>query len=105
MGVRSSQISCRESGSRGRSVSTTDYGVFVELEEGVEGLVHMTEMAWGKKTKHPSKVVQAGEKVEVVVLDFDLEKRRISLGMKQIAPNPWTLLEEKYPWGAGSKAE
>jgi small subunit ribosomal protein S1 len=87
----------------GRAVSTTDYGVFVELEEGVEGLVHVTEMTWGKKTKHPSKLVQAGEKVEVVVLDCDPEKRRISLGMKQIAPNPWTLLEEKYPVGSRVK--
>jgi small subunit ribosomal protein S1 len=87
----------------GKVVSTTDYGVFVELEEGVEGLVHVTEMTWGKKTKHPSKVVQAGEKVEVIVLDYDLEKRRISLGMKQIAPNPWTLLEEKYPIGTRVK--
>jgi small subunit ribosomal protein S1 len=87
----------------GKAVSTTDYGVFVELEEGVEGLVHVTEMTWGKKTKHPSKLVQAGEKVEVVVLDCDPEKRRISLGMKQIAPNPWTLLEEKYPVGSRVK--
>lgn len=87
----------------GKVVSTTDYGVFVELEEGVEGLVHVTEMTWGKKTKHPSKVVQAGEKVEVIVLDYDLEKRRISLGMKQIVPNPWTLLEEKYPIGSRVK--
>jgi small subunit ribosomal protein S1 len=84
----------------GKAVSTTDYGVFVELEEGVEGLVHITEMAWGKKMKHPSKVVQVGEKVQVQVLDFDLDKRRISLGMKQTTPNPWTLLEEKYPVGS-----
>ena len=89
----------------GKVVSTTDYGVFVELEEGVEGLVHITEMAWGKKMRHPSKVVQAGEKVEVVVLDFDLEKRRISLGMKQTAPNPWTLLGEKYPVGSRVKGK
>lgn len=87
----------------GKVVSTTDYGVFIELEEGVEGLVHITEMAWGKKTKHPSKVVRVGEKVEVAVLDYDLEKRRISLGMKQTAPNPWTLLEEKYPVGSRVK--
>ncbi|OGP92962.1 MAG: 30S ribosomal protein S1 [Deltaproteobacteria bacterium RBG_16_48_10] len=84
----------------GKVVSTMDYGVFVELEEGVEGLVHITEMTWGKKMKHPSKIVQVGEKVEVVVLDYDLEKRRISLGMKQTVPNPWTLLEEKYPVGS-----
>jgi small subunit ribosomal protein S1 len=89
----------------GKVVSTTDYGIFVELEEGVEGLVHITEMTWGKKMKHPSKVVQVGAKVEVVVLDFDLEKRRISLGMKQTAPNPWTLLEEKYPVGSRVKGK
>jgi len=89
----------------GKVVSTTDYGIFVELEEGVEGLVHITEMTWGKKMKHPSKVVHGGEKVEVVVLDFDLEKRRISLGMKQTAPNPWTLLEEKYPVGSRVKGK
>ena len=87
----------------GKVVSTTDYGVFVELEEGIEGLVHITEMAWGKKMRHPSKVVQIGEKVDVMVLDFDLEKRRISLGMKQTAPNPWSLLEEKYPVGSRIK--
>ena len=87
----------------GKVVSTTDYGVFLELEEGVEGLVHITEMAWGKKARHPSKVVQVGEKVEVVVLDYDLEKRRISLGMKQTSPNPWILLEEKYPVGSRVK--
>ena len=87
----------------GKVVSTTDYGVFIELEEGVEGLVHITEMSWGKKTKHPSKVVRVGEKVEVVVLDYDLEKRRISLGMKQTAPNPWALLGEKYPVGSRIK--
>ena len=87
----------------GRVVSTTDYGVFVELEEGIEGLVHITEMTWGKKMRHPSKVVQIGEKVEVMDLDFDLEKRRISLGMKQTAPNPWSLLGEKYPVGSRIK--
>ncbi len=90
---------------QGRVVSTTDYGVFVELEEGVEGLVHITEMSWGKKLKHPSKVVQVGEKVDVVVLDFDAEKRRISLGMKQTIPNPWSLLAEKYPVGTRIKGK
>jgi small subunit ribosomal protein S1 len=89
------------SGSRvkGKVVNVTDYGVFVELEEGVEGLVHISEMTWSKKPKHPSKVVKAGDKIEVMVLDCDLSKRRISLGMKQIEPNPWTLIEAKYPVG------
>lgn len=84
---------------KGKAVNITDYGVFVELEEGVEGLVHISEMTWSKKYKHPSKMVQVGDRVEVVVLDCDPVKRRISLGMKQIEPNPWTLLAEKYPVG------
>lgn len=84
---------------KGKVVSTTDYGVFVELEEGVEGLVHITELTWSKKLKHPSKVVRVGETVEVMVIDCDPAKRRISLGMKQTEPNPWTLIEEKYPVG------
>jgi small subunit ribosomal protein S1 len=77
----------------------TDYGVFVELEEGIEGLVHISELTWNKKTKHPSKIVHMGDMIEVMVLDCDPVKRRISLGMKQIEPNPWTLIEEKYPVG------
>jgi len=84
---------------KGKVVNVTDYGVFVELEEGVEGLVHISEMTWSKKPKHPSKVVKAGDMIEVMVLDCDLSKRRISLGMKQIEPNPWTLIEAKYPVG------
>jgi small subunit ribosomal protein S1 len=89
------------SGSRikGKVVNLTDYGVFVELEEGVEGLVHISELTWSKKMKHPSKVVRVGDTVDVVVLDCDPPKRRISLGMKQMEPNPWTLIEEKYPVG------
>jgi len=83
----------------GKVVNTTDYGAFVELEEGVEGLVHVSELTWSKKLKHPSKVVRVGDTVEVMVLDCDLAKRRISLGMKQIEPNPWSLIEEKYPVG------
>jgi small subunit ribosomal protein S1 len=85
---------------QGKAVSTTDYGVFVELEEGVEGLVHISEMSWSKKMKHPSKVVRVGDQVDVVVLDCDPEKRRISLGMKQTEPNPWDLIAEKYPVGS-----
>jgi len=84
---------------KGKVVNTTDYGVFVELEEGVEGLVHISELTWSKKLKHPSKVVRLGDTVEVMVLDCDPGKRRISLGMKQTEPNPWTLIEEKYPVG------
>ena len=85
--------------SRARSSSTTDYGVFVELEEGVEGLVHVSELSWSKKMKHPSKVVRIGETVDVMVLDCDPVKRRISLGMKQVEPNPWDVIEQKYPMG------
>ena len=84
---------------KGKVVNVTDYGVFIELEDGVEGLVHISELTWNKKMKHPSKVVHIGDKVEVMVLDCDPAKRRISLGMKQIEPNPWALIEEKYPVG------
>ena len=88
-----------ESRIKGKVVNVTDYGVFVELEEGVEGLVHISELTWSKKMKHPSKIVHIGDTVEVMVLDCDPVKRRISLGMKQIEPNPWALIEEKYPVG------
>ena len=84
---------------RGKVVNVTDYGVFMELEEGVEGLVHISELTWSKKTKHPSKIVHIGDTIEVMVLDCDPAKRRISLGMKQVEPNPWALIEEKYPVG------
>jgi small subunit ribosomal protein S1 len=84
---------------RGKAVSITDYGVFVELEEGVEGLVHISEMSWTKKIKHPSKYVHIGDIIEAVVLNVDPEKKRISLGMKQVEPNPWDIIEEKYPVG------
>ncbi|MBS3906492.1 MAG: 30S ribosomal protein S1 [Syntrophaceae bacterium] len=84
---------------QGKVVNITDYGVFVELEEGIEGLVHISEMTWGKKMKHPSKIVHIGGLVEVMVLDCDPVKRRISLGMKQVEPNPWDLIAERYPPG------
>jgi small subunit ribosomal protein S1 len=81
---------------QGKVVNITDYGVFVELEEGIEGLVHISEMTWGKKMKHPSKIVHIGDLLEVMVLDCDPVKRRISLGMKQVEPNPWDLIAERY---------
>lgn len=84
----------------GKVVSITDYGVFVELEEGVEGLVHVSEMSWSKKARHPSKMVAAGEPVEVVILSIDAEAKRISLGMKQLQPNPWDMVAENYPVGS-----
>jgi small subunit ribosomal protein S1 len=84
---------------KGKVVSLADYGAFVELEGGVEGLVHVSEMSWTQRVKHPSKIMNVGDEVEAVVLDLDLANRRISLGTKQMEPNPWTLLEEKYPAG------
>jgi small subunit ribosomal protein S1 len=80
-------------------VSLTDYGAFVELEEGIEGLIHVSEMSWTRKVRHPSKVVSVSEEVEAVVLDIKPESRRISLGMKQVVPNPWDVIAEKYPVG------
>ena len=84
---------------KGKVVSLTDYGAFVELEEGVEGLVHISEMSWTQRVKHPSKVVAIGDVVEVVVLDVDRGNKRISLGMRQAEPNPWNFIEERYPVG------
>ena len=77
-----------------------DYGAFVELEPGIEGLVHISEMTWGKLPDKPSDIVSEGDRVEVVVLNVDVEKQRISLGMKQAVPDPWSLIEEKYPVGS-----
>ncbi|MFQ5846451.1 MAG: 30S ribosomal protein S1 [Candidatus Methylomirabilales bacterium] len=84
---------------KGKVVSITDYGAFIELEPGAEGLVHISEMSWTQRVKHPSKVVNVGDVVEVVVLDIDQSARRISLGMKQAEPNPWDALEQRYPVG------
>ena len=84
----------------GRVISVTDYGAFVELEQGIEGLVHVSEMTWSKRTKHPSKLVGVGDQVECVVLNVSPTDRRISLGMRQLASNPWDTLQEKYPVGA-----
>ncbi len=83
----------------GRVVSLTDYGAFVELEEGIEGLIHVSEMSWTRKVRHPSKVVSIAEEVQAVVLDIKPDSRRISLGMKQVKPNPWDVIAEKYPVG------
>ncbi len=83
----------------GKVVSLTDYGAFVELEEGIEGLIHISEMSWVKRIKHPSKLVSVGDTVDVMILDINIGNRRISLGMKQIEPNPWTLLSDKYQPG------
>ena len=84
---------------KGKVVSITDYGIFVELEKGIEGLVHISEMSWSKHVKHPSKMVSIRDEVEAMILTLDKEKKRISLGMKQMEPNPWQEIEEKYPIG------
>ena len=83
----------------GKVTNLVDYGAFVELEPGVEGLVHISEMSWTRKLRHPSQMVRVGDAVDVIVLGVDQEKKRISLGMKQVAPNPWDVVGEKYPDG------
>ncbi|WP_298035842.1 30S ribosomal protein S1 [uncultured Desulfuromonas sp.] len=83
----------------GKVVSLTDYGSFVELEEGVEGLIHVSEMSWTKRIKHPNKILSIGDEIESVVLALDVPNRRISLGLKQIEPNPWEVIGEKFPIG------
>ena len=83
----------------GRVISVTDYGAFVELEQGIEGLVHVSEMTWSKRMKHPSKLVNVGDQVECVVINVNPTERRISLGMRQLATNPWDSLHEKFPVG------
>ena len=84
----------------GRVISVTDYGAFVELEQGIEGLVHVSEMTWSKRMKHPSKLVNVGDQVDCVVISVNPTERRISLGMRQLASNPWDTLHDKYPVGA-----
>ena len=84
---------------QGRVVSLTNYGAFVELEPGVEGLVHVSEMSWTRRVRHPSKLVNVGDEVEVIVLDVNRAAKRISLGMKQVEPDPWTTIEERYKPG------
>lgn len=83
----------------GRVVSLTDYGAFIEVEQGVEGLIHVSEMSWTRKIRHPSQILNVGDIVDTVVLNIDVSKKRISLGMKQVEPNPWDVIEEKYPVG------
>jgi small subunit ribosomal protein S1 len=90
---------------KGRVTNITDYGAFVELEPGIEGLVHISEMSWTKKNVHPGKIVSTSQEVEVMVLDVDEQKRRISLGLKQTMPNPWQEFQEKYPTGTELEGE
>src|SRR5229473_728269 len=89
----------------GKVVSVTDYGAFVELEKGIEGLIHVSEMTWSKRAVHPSKLVNVGDTVEVQVLGVDEANRRISLGLKQIEPNPWEALAERHPVGSTIKGK
>lgn len=84
----------------GRVVNVTDYGAFVELEPGVEGLIHISEMTWSRRMKHPSKVVKTGDSVEAVILEIHPKDRRISLGLKQLEPNPWTTIDSRYSVGS-----
>jgi small subunit ribosomal protein S1 len=84
----------------GKVVNLTDYGAFVELESGVEGLIHVSEMSWSKRVKHPSKMLQLGQDIEALILDVDLDSRRISLGLKQTEPDPWSTLTERYAIGS-----
>src|SRR5687767_7400582 len=90
---------------RGRVVSLTNYGAFVELEPGVEGLIHVSEMSWSKRVKHPSKILNVGDTVEAMVLGVDPAARRISLGLKQVETNTWNELAEKYPVGTKIKGK
>jgi small subunit ribosomal protein S1 len=87
----------------GKVVSLTDYGAFVEVESGIEGLIHVSEMSWTQRVKDPRKILSQGQDVEAVILDIDIENRRMSLGLKQITPNPWDSLEFKYPTGTKIK--
>ncbi|MFZ0450109.1 MAG: 30S ribosomal protein S1 [Desulfatiglandaceae bacterium] len=84
---------------QGKVVSLTDYGAFIEIEEGVEGLIHVSEMSWTRKVRHPSQLLTVEEMVDVLVLNIDANNKRISLGMKQVEPNPWDIIAEKYPVG------
>src|SRR5439155_16281915 len=85
---------------KGRVTNITDYGAFVELEDGIEGLVHVSEMSWTKKNVHPGKILSTTEQIEVQVLEIDPAKRRISLGLKQTQNNPWETFHTKYPNGS-----
>ena len=94
-----------ESRFSGRVTNITDYGAFVELEPGIEGLVHVSEMSWTKKNVHPGKIVSTSQEVEIVVLDVDVSKRRISLGLKQCLPNPWDEFLKNHPVGSEIEGE
>ena len=90
---------------KGKVVNLTDYGVFIELEEGVEGIVHISDISWTKKVKHPNKVYSVGDELEAVVLNVDSEQQRVNLGVKQLTPNPWETLHERHAIGSKIKGE
>lgn len=85
---------------KGKVVSMTDYGAFIEIEKGIEGLIHVSEMSWTQHVKHPSQLLAMGQEVEAVILNIDQESKKISLGIKQLEPDPWTMFFEKYPIGS-----
>jgi small subunit ribosomal protein S1 len=84
---------------KGKVTKLADFGAFIEIEEGIEGLAHVSELSWVKRIKHPREVIAIGDEVEVKILDYDLEQGRVSLGLKQVLPNPWDTIEELYPVG------
>ena len=88
---------------KGRVVSLTDYGAFIELEKGIEGLIHISEMSWSQHIKHPSQLLTVGQEIEAVVLNIEAEAKKISLGLKQLEPDPWEVIEERYPAGSVHK--
>ncbi len=88
---------------KGRVVSLTDYGAFIELEKGIEGLIHISEMSWSQHIKHPSQLLTVGQEIEAVVLNIEAEAKKISLGLKQLEPDPWEVIEERYPAGSTHK--
>lgn len=88
---------------KGRVVSLTDYGAFIELEKGIEGLIHISEMSWSQHIKHPSQLLTVGQEIEAVVLNIEADQKKISLGLKQLEPDPWAEIEEKYPVGSVHK--
>ena len=84
---------------KGTVTKLTDFGAFIEIEEGIEGLAHISELSWTKRVNHPKEVLSIGDDVDVKILAFNLDEGRISLGLKQVLPNPWDNLDEKYPVG------
>ena len=88
---------------RGRVVSMTEYGAFVQLEEGIEGMVHVSEMSWTRRVRYPNEMLSVGDEVDVMVLSVDKDEEKIALGIKQTQPNPWKQLSERYPVGSTIK--